>query len=623
VGLGLLGLHKDGREFPLEMSIHTIETDEGVCVAAIVRGVSELRRALEESAWLTAIVNSTGDAIVGLAADGTIASWNPAAERLYGYTATEVLGRREEILTPPRHRGEHADLRARALAGEIVAQSESDGLRQDGGTFPVAITASPIHDGRGRVIGIAQIVRDVTARVRFEHGLKYFADHDPLTGLINRRRFAEELARHVAYRERYPQVGGALLMGDLDNFKYVNDTLGHKAGDELIKAVAHQLRGRLRESDVLGRLGGDEFAVLLPRAELEQASGVAETLREVVAGLEVVIGGHRLRATISIGVAPLDADSTAEDALAAADIAMYEAKRGGRNRVAAAVADEPADSSVKRHLGWAERLRTALAEDRFELYTQPIVELSTGSVTRYELLLRMRENGELISPAAFIYTAERFNLIEEIDRLVIRRAIRLLADQSDASTNYHVNLSGLSIVKPDLLKFLARELASTAVDPARLTFEITETAAIIDMDAAERCAHGLHAIGCSLALDDFGCGFGSFSYLKYVPVEFLKIDGSFVTNLVQSNSDRLLVKAMIDVAHGMQIQAIAEHVASEETRQLLEEYGVDYGQGYHLGQPLPLHPVAADRNERPPSLTPERARSSVTSSGQDGQGSAA
>jgi diguanylate cyclase (GGDEF)-like protein/PAS domain S-box-containing protein len=587
-GTDLSGVDKNGREFPVEITLQRVQTNGVVLVAAVVRDVSMLRQAQEVSGWLEAIVQSTGDAVVGLDPDGKIATWNPAAERLHGYTPTEVFGRPAEILTPREHRREQAEVHARALAGEIVAQVETQGLRKDGSTFPIAVTVSPIRDVNGTVIGVARIVRDVSDRTRFEQELKFFADHDPLTGLFNRRRFSEELARHVAFAERYPQDGGALLMGDLDNFKYVNDTLGHKSGDELIKGVAHLLRGRLRDTDVLGRLGGDEFAMLLPRANLEQAAAVAEELCEAVRGFEMVIEGHRLHATVSVGIAPINAELTAEDSLAAADVAMYDAKRGGRDRVVTAAA-EHGQGAIKHHLGWAERLRAALERERFELFAQPIVELATGKVAGRELLLRMREHGELIPPNAFIYTAERFGLIEEIDRYVIAKAIRLLADEPNGQIRYHVNVSGISLVKPDLVQFLAAELAPSAVDPALLTLEVTETAAIIDMDAAARFARALQSLGCGLALDDFGSGFGSFSYLKYVPVQFIKIDGSFVSDLADNPKDRLLVKAIIQVARGMKIKTIGEHVSSEKARQLLTEYGADYGQGYHLGEPQPIH----------------------------------
>ena len=590
VGLELLALGKDGREFPVEITLRPVDIEGMLVVAAIVRDVTESRRVQQASAWLNAIVESTGDAIVGVGEKGTIVSWNPAAERMYGYVEQEVLGRAEETLTAPAQRARQRQIRAQALAGAIVANAQSEGLRKDGSTFPVESTASPILGSRGTPIGVARIVRDVTERARFEQELRFLADHDPLTGLLNRRKFGEELARHVAYSARYPEASGALLLGDLDSFKYVNDTLGHKAGDELITSVAQLLRSRLRETDLLARLGGDEFAVLLPRAAVERAAVVAQALTTAVSDHEMVIVGGRVRATMSMGIAPINPALNGDAALAAADHAMYEAKRLGGNRVSSAAADPHARGVARALSGWAERLRVALLEDRLESYSQPIVEIASGRVTRYELLVRLREDGRLVTPGAFLSAAERLGLIEEIDRRVAARAIALLADDPGGETSYHVNLSGPSILSPGLLEFVAAQLAAGSVDPARLTFELTETAAIADLNAAQGFARALAEIGCALALDDFGSGFGSFTYLKYLPVRFVKIASDFITGLAHSRNDRLLVKAIIDVAHGMHLEAIAEHVSSEATRQLLAQLGADYGQGFHLGEPLALTP---------------------------------
>jgi diguanylate cyclase (GGDEF)-like protein/PAS domain S-box-containing protein len=589
----LSGVHKDGFELQVEVRVRGVEASGRRLVVMAVRDLTDVRRVLELNGWLTAIVKSTGDAVVGLSSDGVIASWNPAAERLYGYAAQEVIGRSGEMLMPPERKHEQGYVRTRTLGGEVVAQLETDGLHKTGTKIPLAITASPIRDERDRVIGLAWIARDITERRRFEHELKFLADHDPLTGLFNRRRFAEELARQVCYVQRYPEAPAALLMGDLDNFKFINDTVGHKAGDELIKGVGHVLRARVRDTDVIARLGGDEFAVLLAHSDLQVAAAAAESLRKAVADYRVVLDNNLLHATASIGVAPINPELTAEDSMAAADIAMYEAKKGGRDRVAV-VDTSDRKEDYRRHLGWSKRLSTALEENRFELYAQPILETTSGVCKRRELLLRMREDGELIAASAFIYSAERFGVIEQIDRFVIANAIRRSAEDATDNTTYHVNVSGVSIVHSDLLEFVRGELAANNADPTRLTLEITETAAIVDLDAARRFARGLREIGCTLALDDFGAGFGSFSYLKYIPVGFLKIDGSFVSGMDENKDDRLLVKAIIDVAHGMQIKAIAESVASDRARDTLREYGADYLQGFHLGMPEPTAGLSID-----------------------------
>jgi diguanylate cyclase (GGDEF)-like protein len=446
------------------------------------------------------------------------------------------------------------------------------------------VTTSAIRDAAGAVIGVAVIARDITDRQAIEHELKFLADHDLLTGLFNRRRLTEELQRHVAHALRYPGGSGALLLGDLDTFKQINDSIGHKAGDELIASLAHVLAGRLRETDVLARLGGDEFAVLMPHADITQATQVAETLREAIGAFEMVIDGRPVRTTSSIGVTLIDPELSLTDIFAAADSAMYDAKRLGRNQVVAA---HPSSGGGTR-AAWSERLRAALAEHRFRLYAQPIVGIARPPGGRFELLIRLHEDEELISPAAFIYAAERFHLIEEIDRRVIARAIALIKADPAGRTAYHVNVSAVTLVDPDILGYVQQQISAAGVDSARLTIEITETAAITDLDAAQRFARGLREVGCGLALDDFGSGFGSFSYLRRVAVQFIKIDDSFINGLAQSASDRVIVQAIVEVAHGLNAEVVAEHVRDEPTRAMLQRYGVDYGQGYHFGRPEPL-----------------------------------
>ncbi len=400
-----------------------------------------------------------------------------------------------------------------------------------------------------------------------------------------------ELDKAVAENSRYA-TPATLLVCDLDNLKLVNDTLGHKAGDELIKGVARALSQRLRETDVLARMGGDEFAALLPHTGLGEARVIAERLRAAVLDLDLIAGQHKLQTTLSIGIAPLGDGLSHEESLVAADLAMYEAKRHGRNRVATS-RQAFSDDAMTKHLGWLERLRGALADDRFELHAQPITDLRSRQVRHLELLLRMREqDGELLMPGAFIPTAERFGMIAEIDRWVVRDAIRILAEDQYSDTIYTINLSGVSVGDPDLLKLIEREIVDRGVDPRRLVFEITETAAIKDLSASREFTHGLARIGCASALDDFGSGFGAFSYLKHLPVTYIKIDGDFVCNLPGSSDDRILVKAIIDVARGLRKQTIAEFVSSDEALELLSDYGVDYAQGFHLGMPQPPTPVA-------------------------------
>jgi len=376
---------------------------------------------------------------------------------------------------------------------------------------------------------------------------------------------------------------------DVDNFKFVNDSLGHKAGDELIRSVAGLLRGRMRDTDILARLGGDEFAVLLPGASADQAQLVAADLLEMIRRHTTFAGGERVSMPASIGVAMLgDSDRDGSQLIVDADLAMYEAKTAGRDRISYHTAERAAQARLEGRYTWGERIRHALEYDGFVLHAQPILDLATGAVGQYELLLRMRgEDGALIAPGAFLPSAERLDLIQAIDRWVVVRAIRLIAAHARAGHDLRleINLSGRSIGDAALTKLIERELRETAINPANLIFEVTETAAIANMDAAQEFARKLSELGAQFALDDFGTGFGSFYYLKHLPVSYLKIDGEFIAGMADHETDQLMVKAIVQIARGLGKQTIAEFVGDARTQALLAEYGVDYAQGYHIGRP--------------------------------------
>jgi diguanylate cyclase (GGDEF)-like protein len=389
-------------------------------------------------------------------------------------------------------------------------------------------------------------------------------------------------------------------MVDLDHLKDVNDSLGHHAGDELIRRAAKALGARLRESDVLARLSGDEFAILLPAVDAEGAREVAQALVAAVRGLDVhTREGNSRTTTASVGVAMIEAGSSGEDIMVNADLAMYDAKKAGRNRIAV-YTPHPEHDRRKERLSWVERIRGALEHDRFTLLAQPIVELSTGRVSQHELLLRMRdETGDLIPPAAFLDIAERLDLVQAIDRWVVRSAIALLDEHQRRghALTVEVNLSGRSLGDPELLDLVEAELGRTRIPPERLIFEVTETAAVANMSAASRFGERLSQLGCRFALDDFGAGFGSFYYLKHLPFDFLKIDGEFVRNCRNSQTDQLVIKAVVDLARGLDKKTIAEIVGDEGTVELLAELGVDFAQGYHLGRPRPLDEIGAGRSQ--------------------------
>jgi diguanylate cyclase (GGDEF)-like protein len=443
-------------------------------------------------------------------------------------------------------------------------------------------------------MGWASVVSlaDITERKRAQSELEHLADHDPLTGLLNRRRLEADVTRDLAAAARY-DTGGAVLVLDLDNYKYVNDSLGHGVGDQLICRAAEVLSGHLRESDTVARLGGDEFAVVLPHADAGAAARVAQMLLDGVREEAVVstMDGPR-RATASIGIALMSPGLTTEELMAQADIAMYEAKERGKDRAQLFDPGGDRQAQAKAGLSWAERIRAALRDGRFVLHAQPIVGLAGNHVDRrYELLVRMRsETGEMVSPGVFLPVAERFDLIADIDRWVLRRAAGLLGElraRGRSAVMLSVNLSGRSI-DLEMLDLLRSALDRTNGDPRRLTVEITETAAIADLERAKAFAEGLSAMGSRLALDDFGSGFASFHYLKHLDFDEIKIDGEYVQDMADSETHRLLVRSLVDIAQGLGKDTTAEFVSDDRTIELLNEFGVCWGQGFHLGRPAPL-----------------------------------
>lgn len=435
--------------------------------------------------------------------------------------------------------------------------------------------------------------RDVSERRRSEEKLIQLANQDSLTGLLNRRRFHEEIERNLAEAHRYG-VRGALLFLDLDQFKDVNDSRGHRVGDELIQGVARIVRERVRETDIAARLGGDEFSVLLPHTDRDQALTLAGDLLEAIRSHTFVVGDAPLRITASIGVALVDQELvTASDLLARADFAMYKAKDEGRNRASLFETGADWQAEIESRIGWQQRVREALETGLFELHAQPILDLAQNQVTRLELLLRMKKappGQGLVLPGKFLEIAERSGLIQDIDRWVVREAIRTLAELqlSSPDVGVEVNLSGKAFGDHGLLELIRHELESVTIDPAMLIFEVTETAAIANIDDAQTFIRTLKSMGCRFALDDFGVGFSSFSHLKHLPVDYLKIDGSFIRELARDPVDRQLVQAIVRIARGLHKKTIAEFVEDEQTLDLLREYGVDYAQGYYVGEPMPL-----------------------------------
>ena len=434
------------------------------------------------------------------------------------------------------------------------------------------------------------VVRGALERAqKTEAELRHLADHDSLTGLQNRRRFRSELDQYVSFTARYGGQGAVMVI-DIDGLKEINDRFGHQRGDNLIRRLSAVLRERVRNTDIVARLSGDEFAVLMPQTDTDGALQLGEDLRAEVAE-EFPAGEDMGQATISVGITMFGGsrDAGAEAVLVAADQAMYRAKEEGRNRIA--LYEDPAERGrpARRAQSTSARIRDALTHDRLSLATQPIQDLVSGSVERYELLLRMTSaDGELLPAATFIEAAERSGMVQELDRWVVSRALELLAERERAGepVSLHVNLSGISLTDLSVLEYIERRLDEGDADPGRCTFEITQTARVEDYDVAAGFADRLTEFGCEVAIDDYGAGFGPFNYLKRMPFDVIKIDGSFIRDMPRNDADQLTVKAIVQIARGLGKRTIAEFVEDEDTTLMLRDYGVDMAQGFHLGRPV-------------------------------------
>ncbi|MEX1254556.1 MAG: EAL domain-containing protein [Dehalococcoidia bacterium] len=447
-------------------------------------------------------------------------------------------------------------------------------------------------------VGVTMLVvarQFVTLRLNLTK-LAYAANHDRLTRLPNRRWFEEEAERYLT-RARRQGGTGAVLFIDLDDFKAVNETFGHRLGDGVIVALAEAIRGRLREPDLLARLEGDEFVALLPDTGQAEALNVATRLTQAIGGRTVVVEGRPVRTTASIGIALVPGDgSTADDLLTHAGQALDDAKRQGVGGIALFDSRQEAQAPSETRLVWKRRIHEALEESRFVLYAQPVVELDSGRLEEHELLIRMQDTeGRLVPPDTFLPVAERFGLIQLVDRWVVRRAIQLIAEQQRQGRRVRLaaNVSGRSVGDEELMHAIRRDLRESGIEPAALVIEITETATITDMGQALAFVDNLKSLGCRFALDDFGAGFSSFHQIKDLPVDYLKIDGSFIRNLPDAPVNQSLVRAIAELARGLGKQTIAEYVQDQATVDLLRELGVDFGQGNHLGRPIPVEEALA------------------------------
>ena len=547
----------------------------------------------KESAQIT--LQSIGDGVITTDAKNHVEYINPVAEELTGWKVDDASGRSiDEIF-----RGFHEET-CEPLENPLAVSIRRDRaiksvrptllIRRDGNELYIESTASPIRDGQGSVTGGVLVFHDVSESRELNRRLSYHASHDILTGLVNRREFENRLGRALK-SARARETSYALLYLDLDQFKIVNDSCGHSAGDALLSQLGSLLKSKIRWRDTLARLGGDEFGVLLESCSLEEAMNSAESLRLAISEYKFVWEERNFRLGVSIGVVPITAENEDVAALlSAADSACAAAKEAGRNRIHSFQENDIDLMRRRREMQWAARINNALEEDRFELFRQTIQPLqSQEEGAHYEILLRMRdENGGIISPGLFIEAAERYGITPNIDRWVIRSAFRWLVSEADERERLalcSINLSGQSFGDEKFLPFVIDQFQMSGIDATKICFEITETAAIASYSQANRFINALKELGCKFALDDFGTGLSSFGYLKHFPVDFLKIDGSFVKEILHDPIDREMVRSINEIGHLTGKKTIAEFAENEEIITMLRGMGIDYAQGYGVSEP--------------------------------------
>jgi diguanylate cyclase (GGDEF)-like protein/PAS domain S-box-containing protein len=602
--------HRDGQRVWVSLNAQFIRDERGrvVGLEGTIRDINELKQAQQdlhhekERALVT--LQSIGDGVITTDENGIVDYLNPTAERLLRVSSEQAIGvhHREVLQLVDEATGESlGDLVRMCLTLDAGTVHADEGLllQDDGSRFHLKVTAAPMRDHFGHVVGAVLALHDITEVMGMARQLSYQASHDMLTGLYNRRIFE----KHTEEKLREAQAGGGssvLFYMDLDQFKVVNDTCGHQAGDELLGQIAQLMQQRVRETDVLARLGGDEFGVLLEHCPLDKACRIAEGIRAAVRDYRFAWDDKSFEIGVSIGVVPIAADSgNLADVLAAADAACYVAKDHGRNRIHVYQPDDLAVALRHGEMEWVHRLSSAFDNQRFVLYGQPVAHIAGDRVvSHYEVLLRMiDETGRVVPPGAFIPAAERYNLMPTIDRWVLRETFaQLHAAQGDLAfppVECAVNLSGQSLCDEHFLEYVIDLFERTGIPCESICFEVTETAAIANLTRATRFMTVLRGMGCSFALDDFGSGLSSFGYLKTLPVDYLKIDGSFVRDMVLDKVDRAMVESINQVGHVLGLKTIAEFAESEAVLMALEKAGVDYAQGSGIANPSPFSEILA------------------------------
>jgi len=553
----------------------------------------------QEKERVEVTLHSIGDAVITTDRNGSINYMNPVAEALLNISDTEAKGKPiSDILSLLEENEARSPISNPISAclntNEVVEKTENIvAVTPDGNRIAVSLTVSPIRSASGNVIGTVMVLHNMEQNRALSRQLSYQASHDELTGLYNRRAFEQFLQSAIdsAISEGHQH---ALCYLDLDQFKIVNDTCGHIAGDELLKQLAGLLKEQFRDSDILARLGGDEFGLILHHCDPEKALRKTEKIHELIASFRFYWDSHVFEAGASSGLVSITSDTrTLDQILGSADIACYAAKEKGRNRIHVY---QPDDDELKQRRGemrWVSRIKEALEQDRLQLYYQPIAEVNDihSRYIHFEVLVRMLDkDNKLIPPMNFIPAAERFNLMPAIDRWVISHVFSFLKRNIHSKCSYLccINLSGQSLGDDNFQQFIVDGIRQNHISPENICFEITETAAITNLARARVFMKTLRAMGCKFSLDDFGSGLSSFSYLKELSVDFLKIDGVFIRDMAQNPIDYAMVEAVNRIGHVMRLQTIAEFVENDEILKQLHLLGINYAQGYGIARPAPI-----------------------------------
>ncbi len=564
----------------------------------IVRRITRSENLLfreKERAQVT--LHSIGDGVITTNIDGIIEYMNNEAEVLTGWSNEDAKGKAINLVCSIRREDNHEHHIfpiEEVITSQRMVNSKGNSIikQKNDKEFAVEYTASPIFNSEGKLDGVIIVFRNVTEMRLLNHKLSYQATHDALTGLINRVEF-EYLTDVILQESKGTLRQHGLCYMDLDQFKVINDTCGHLAGDELLKQLATLLKSQLRDSDIVSRLGGDEFGIIFRDCEIEKAEEILESLRESISTQRFNWDNKSFNMSVSAGLVAFSGHSgSLYDLFSSVDSACYVAKEQGRNRVHVYRENDLVMSARKGEMQWVHRITRALEEDRFQLYYQTIAPLADDKKDSLscELLIRMiGENGEPIPPMAFIPAAERYNLMSSIDKWVIQEALSIISEFSDRllvdKCHFSVNISAQSLSDDKFLRYIQNQFKAYNVSPSLFCFEITETTAIANLTIAKSFMTTLKEMGCKFSLDDFGSGLSSFEYLKNLPVDFLKIDGAFVKNLINDQVDKAMVQSINQVGHVMGIGTIAEFAENPEIINVLKEIGVDYAQGYGVSHP--------------------------------------